>query len=236
MTRVVNIKHGEKYDVYCGRPGKGESGYFGNPHVVGFCQICNVEHRRGEAIEAFKPYFYDRIKNDSNFLSKVLALKDKTLGCFCKPLACHCDIIVDYLDNQLDTLPKNRVIIAGSRHLYNYSVVIDAIRESGFEINEVVCGCAKGPDTNGRIWAEKNNIPVKKFPAKWDDFTVKPCVIKTRYDGAKYNSWAGHIRNKEMAEYGTHLILIWDGKSSGSASMKKLAKERGLTIYEKIVT
>lgn len=129
----------------------------------------------------------------------------------------------------------NKVIIAGSRRLTDYNLVIEAIQESGFQIDEVVCGCAKGPDTNGRIWAEKNNIPVKKFPAKWDDFTVKPCFIKTRYDGAKYNSYAGHNRNKEMAEYGTHLILIWDGKSSGSASMRKLAKENSLTIYEKIV-
>ncbi len=45
----------------------------------------------------------------------------------------------------------------------------------------------------------------------------------------------GHNRNKEMALYAEALILVWDGKSSGSQSMLKLAKERGLKIYEKIV-
>jgi hypothetical protein len=38
-----------------------------------------------------------------------------------------------------------------------------------------------------------------------------------------------------MARYATHLILIWDGKSSGSASMRKLAKEYKLEIFEKII-
>ena len=131
--------------------------------------------------------------------------------------------------------PKIKCIVAGSRHLYNYGLVVDAIKESGFKIDQIVCGCAKGPDSNGKIYGQKNNIPVKDFPAKWDDFSVTPCFIKTRRDGAKYNSWAGHNRNKEMANHGSHLILIWDGKSSGSASMKKLAKEQGLVIYEKIV-
>jgi len=33
MTKVVNIKH-SKYDVYCGRAGKGQDGYFGSPFHV----------------------------------------------------------------------------------------------------------------------------------------------------------------------------------------------------------
>jgi len=137
--------------------------------------------------------------------------------------------------NPEELKPRVKCIIAGSRHLYNYGLVVDAVKESGFKIDEIVCGCAKGPDSNGKIYGQKNNIPVKDFPAKWDDFSVEPCFIKTRRGGAKYNSWAGHNRNKEMANYGSHLILIWDGKSSGSTSMKKLAKEKGLVIYEKIV-
>ena len=32
-TRVVNIKE-EKYDVYIGRAGRGQDGYFGNPFVL----------------------------------------------------------------------------------------------------------------------------------------------------------------------------------------------------------
>lgn len=239
MTRVINIKSGEPYDVYCGRAGHGQYGYYGNPHPIGFCKICQRHHNREDCIEVFRQEFTARINSDKEYKLKVDELKDKTLGCFCKQndieIPCHCDVYVDYFNNPDKYLSKIKVIIAGSRHLDNYPRIVEIIQESGFKIQEVVCGMARGIDLAGKRFAEENNIPIKKFYAKWDDFTATPCFIKARYDGVKYNSWAGHNRNKEMAEYATHLILIWDGKSSGSASMKKLAKENNLIIYEKII-
>lgn len=90
MTKVVNI-YQEEYDVYIGRAGRGSTGYFGNPFTLG-------GGARGSTIEKYKIYFYNRLKNDPEFKEKILALKGKTLGCFCKPKACHGDIIADYLD------------------------------------------------------------------------------------------------------------------------------------------
>ena len=43
---------------------------------------------------------------------------------------------------------------------------------------------------------------------------------------------AGHVRNKKMAEYGDALLLIWDGKSKGSANMKKEMQKLNKPIYE----
>lgn len=37
-TRVVNI-YKEKYDVYIGRAGRGENGYFGNPYQLGVNEL-----------------------------------------------------------------------------------------------------------------------------------------------------------------------------------------------------
>lgn len=100
MTKVVNI-YKEKYDIYIGRAGKGQTGYFGNPHPVGFCKICNCTHARAEAIAEYKKDFYKRIESDAEFKQKILELKDKTLGCFCKPSnACHGDIIAEYLNKE----------------------------------------------------------------------------------------------------------------------------------------
>ena len=100
MTKVVNI-YREKYDVYIGRAGKGQSGYFGNPHPVGFCKICNCIHARDEAIAEYKKDFDKRMESDLEFKNKVLELKDKTLGCFCKPNnACHGDVIAEYLNGE----------------------------------------------------------------------------------------------------------------------------------------
>jgi len=86
MTKVVN-KYRDKYDVYIGRPS-----IYGNPFSV-------KEYGREGCIEKYREYFYKRIKEDVKFKEEVLKLKDKVLGCFCKPLACHGDVIKEYLDN-----------------------------------------------------------------------------------------------------------------------------------------
>lgn len=94
LTRVVNIKSGEKYDVYIGRAGHGKNGYFGNPFPL------KPNETRQENIEKYKKYFYNRIKTDEAFKQAIFSLKGKVLGCFCKPKLCHGDIICDYLNNK----------------------------------------------------------------------------------------------------------------------------------------
>lgn len=91
-TRVVNL-YKEPYDVYIGRPGKNQDGYFGNPFKL------SKEETRDATIEKFKVYFLERILSDDEFKMNVLELRGKTLGCFCKPALCHGDVIVEYLNN-----------------------------------------------------------------------------------------------------------------------------------------
>lgn len=87
-TTVVNLRHDE-YDVYIGRAGRGESGYFGNPFWEGPREL---------NIAAFKEDFYRRVWTDADFAQRVLDLRGKRLGCFCKPLPCHGDIIAAWID------------------------------------------------------------------------------------------------------------------------------------------
>jgi hypothetical protein len=100
----------------------------------------------------------------------------------------------------------SKVIIAGSRTIYHYQTVENAIRRAqqlGMVITEVVSGHAHGVDTLGEQWAHKNNIPVTYYPANWK----------------KHGKIAGHIRNGQMAAYADCLILVWDGSSPGSKNM-----------------
>lgn len=95
ITKVVNIRH-EGCDVYIGRAGHGQSGYFGNnvhfgPRVV-----------KSAKIHAFKHHFEHRIEHDVEFRYNVLLLKGKVLGCFCKPDKCHGDVYAEYLNNMSD--------------------------------------------------------------------------------------------------------------------------------------
>ena len=91
QTAAVNI-YKEQFDVYIGRAGRGQDGYFGNPFRMG-----NGTSRE-DAVQKFQKYFAERIEKDSEFRRRVLALKGKRLGCFCKPKACHGDVIADWLN------------------------------------------------------------------------------------------------------------------------------------------
>lgn len=89
MTTVVNIYKDRNFDEYIGRAGKGKDGYFGNPYKAG---------TREENIKMYRAYFKAKIKTDPVFKKRVHELKGKVLGCFCKPQACHGDVIAEYLN------------------------------------------------------------------------------------------------------------------------------------------
>ena len=91
MSEVVNL-YKAKYDVYIGRPGKGQDGYFGNPFRL------DAEKDRDKILEQYRSYFLHRVENDPEFRRRILELRGKKLGCFCKPKKCHGDIIVEWLE------------------------------------------------------------------------------------------------------------------------------------------
>lgn len=100
MTTVINIKdapegwHEDKKYAYIGRAGNGESGYFGNPFPL------KPNESREVVLEKFKSYFYDRVMHDAEFYYHINQLYGKVLVCFCKPLLCHGDIIVEFVDEE----------------------------------------------------------------------------------------------------------------------------------------
>ena len=92
---VVNIRKTTDYDVYCGRAGKGQDGYFGNPFPL------LPGESRGSTIVKFTKYFKNRLLADAEFRRRVDELAGKKLGCFCKPQPCHVDIIASYVNRKL---------------------------------------------------------------------------------------------------------------------------------------
>jgi hypothetical protein len=104
MINVVNIKtHVKKAgetDIYIGR-----GSVLGNPfsHKTGTLAevVCAS---REEAIEKYKSYFEEQIKDaDGKFINELRRIyvlsrqTDVNLMCFCYPLACHGNIIKDFL-------------------------------------------------------------------------------------------------------------------------------------------
>lgn len=82
--RVVNVGR-DKFDVYIGRGSK-----WGNRFVIG---------RDGNRDDVIKKYREWIMKNDE-LMKCLIELKDKVLGCYCKPLACHGDVLVELCEEK----------------------------------------------------------------------------------------------------------------------------------------
>ena len=108
-----------------------------------------------------------------------------------------------------------KVVIAGSRDITDYDILLKAIKESPFQITEVISGRARGVDTLGEKYAEDYGLKLHLFPADWK----------------KYRNAAGPIRNAQMADFADAVLCVWDGKSSGTKDMMNQARKRGLPLY-----
>jgi glycerophosphoryl diester phosphodiesterase len=115
----------------------------------------------------------------------------------------------------IDLGDKMKVIVAGSRSITDIKYVIKAMKDSGFEIDELVSGGAIGVDSLAESVARFNGIPVTQFLPDW----------------VKYGKRAGFVRNAEMADYADALIAVWDGESHGTSNMIEQAMKNGLKIY-----
>jgi len=85
MVKVVHCKK-EPFDVYIGRGSK-----WGNPFKIG------RDGNREEVISKFEAYMMNR----PDLIQALPELVGKTLGCWCKPKACHGDILKIMVEDEL---------------------------------------------------------------------------------------------------------------------------------------
>ena len=84
MTKVVHCKK-ENYDVYIGRPSK-----WGNPFTVG------KDGTREEVVNKYRTW----LLTQPHLLEELYSLKGKTLGCWCSPLPCHGDVLIEVINGK----------------------------------------------------------------------------------------------------------------------------------------
>jgi len=85
-TRVVNLRN-EPCEVYIGRPSQ-----WGNPFKV----YPMGERTRQQAIEEYREWILKQPK----LLAALPDLVGKRLGCYCAPLPCHGDVLVELLNDR----------------------------------------------------------------------------------------------------------------------------------------
>jgi hypothetical protein len=84
MSKTVVVHHRKvKFDVFIGRPSK-----WGNPFKIG------KDGTREEVISKYREW----IMKQPELLADLHELKGKVLGCWCKPLACHGDVLAELAD------------------------------------------------------------------------------------------------------------------------------------------
>lgn len=81
-VRVVNILHGEEYDVYIGRANRSynlPASPWANPYLNG------VDGDRETVLDKYEQY----VRSRPDLLARLPELEGKTLGCWCLPEMCH---------------------------------------------------------------------------------------------------------------------------------------------------
>ena len=90
-TTVGKWKDGN-CDVYIGRRGRHLPWKWGNPFTIG------ISGTREDVIKQFKTWVESEDPRAIWIREHIHELKDKKLGCFCSPLACHGDVLAKMAD------------------------------------------------------------------------------------------------------------------------------------------
>jgi hypothetical protein len=93
MTTVININTGKPFDLYIGR--QRPSWMWGGDYHLPRSPWHNLfkEGRDGTRDEVIQKYEHYLLEERPDLIARLPELKDKTLACWCKPEACHGDVL-----------------------------------------------------------------------------------------------------------------------------------------------
>lgn len=116
---------------------------------------------------------------------------------------------------------SQKIIIAGSRTINDYTVLLSAIESlKRFVVidhnTEIISGGAFGVDTLARRYAYENHLKLHE--------------LKPQYKGPN-DRGAPLRRNAEMALLGDVLLAVWDGTSTGTQNMISCMEQLGKPVY-----
>ena len=94
LTVVVNKRTHKpsENDVYIGRPSM-----WGNPYIIGRDGLT-----RDAAVARYRAYMRNKVLRNPAWMRALQKLQGKTLICYCKPHACHGDILVELIEEYYD--------------------------------------------------------------------------------------------------------------------------------------
>jgi predicted Rossmann fold nucleotide-binding protein DprA/Smf involved in DNA uptake len=103
--------------------------------------------------------------------------------------------------------------VVGSRSFRNYEFLATQLKK--YPIEAIVSGGANGADALANRYARKHNIEIREILPDW----------------GKHGKSAGPIRNKQIVQACSEIIVFWDGKSPGTRSTINFAKLSGKPVH-----
>jgi hypothetical protein len=79
------VRRNEPHDIYIGRPSP-----WGNPYVIG------RDGNRDAVIAKYRGW----LLRNPQLLAQLPTLRGKVLACYCAPLACHGDVLVELANRE----------------------------------------------------------------------------------------------------------------------------------------
>jgi len=111
-----------------------------------------------------------------------------------------------------------RILVAGSRSIRDYQLVARILRQVVPKTTGTfIVGGAAGVDAMAETWGNTHGHQIERYRPDW----------------RRWGKSAGFVRNARMLREGKPdmAVLIWDGKSPGTAHMKTLLVEAGIHTF-----
>lgn len=211
-TTVGHWKRDADCDVYVGRPSP-----FGNPFKIG---------RDGTRQQVLAKYEEHLFKHPKLVARARKELKGKKLGCFCKPKACHAEILAKYIDTYFEPLDKvaAKILVTGDREWTDKEKIERELKTFPRGTILVHGGC-RGVDRLAGEVGKQLGFIVRRYSAKW----------KTE------GKLAGPLRNMRMLQHehpdndGKKIDLVIAfhpdlTKSKGARDMVNKARLAGIEV------
>lgn len=151
--RVLNLRHEELGDaVYVGRasPRRGlAASAFANPYRV------DVDGTRAEVIEKYRSWLLGR----QELVGRLHELRGRRLACWCSPLPCHGDVLVELVDADevLDDLAAAGVVagaVDGRLRLSPVSAVSAALRSRAAVLKAAILSLLSARSEARTFWRQ----------------------------------------------------------------------------------
>jgi hypothetical protein len=117
-----------------------------------------------------------------------------------------------------------KVIIAGGKDYADAETLRKAASRFISREDTIISGTAKGADTLGEEFAERNGLPLERYPADWE----------------RLGRGAGYSRNHQMCQIADAALFFWNGRSKGTKHCIEEAHKARLTTmvvyYDEVPT